>query len=268
MIVQIGDFGTIEIGHKTKMGKVSQVIDMGNKNRVAKGLSKIEMKSILRRQDLWEFVIARNTQQIKLSKKVDSTGFSKCADSTPLEKINNSYNLFPELNSSTIQSDYSEILYYKGSDGKIRYEELMKKFPTLIKSSRGKKGGTFAELYILLKIASILDKDLEVEIYRIFIEENLLFFRDLGGDNFKLLNIAIDTLSDRKGKNNKGVYRIIATLFRDKLEILETKGYNEKEHNSFIQLTRSKWLDRIIFAIESNYIKTYQELKVAVSKLK
>jgi len=37
MKVEIPNFGIIEIGHKTEMGKVSQVIDMGNRNRVLKG---------------------------------------------------------------------------------------------------------------------------------------------------------------------------------------------------------------------------------------
>ncbi len=36
MRVQIGSFGTIEIGHKTEMGKVSQVMEMGNRLRPIK----------------------------------------------------------------------------------------------------------------------------------------------------------------------------------------------------------------------------------------
>jgi hypothetical protein len=51
-----------------------------------------------------------------------------------------------------------------------------------------------AELYILLKIASMLDKDLEVRIYKVFIENKILLYRDLGGDNFKE--------NEQNGKNN------------------------------------------------------------------
>jgi len=49
MTVQIGKFGTLEIGHKTGMGKISQVVDMGNRNREAKGLEEIPLKEILRK---------------------------------------------------------------------------------------------------------------------------------------------------------------------------------------------------------------------------
>jgi len=61
MKVEIPNFGIIEIGHKTEMGKVSQVIDMGNSRRKLKGLREIELREVLRKQDFWEFVIARNT---------------------------------------------------------------------------------------------------------------------------------------------------------------------------------------------------------------
>jgi len=47
---------------------------------------------------------------------------------------------------------------------------------------------------------------LELEIYEVFIKSKILELRDLGGDNFILLNKAIDTLPDRGGKNNRGVY--------------------------------------------------------------
>ena len=57
-------------------------------------------------------------------------------------------------------SDYDELLKYKTPKGEIQYHELMKKYPKLIKSKRGRYGGTWAELYILLKIASMLDKEL------------------------------------------------------------------------------------------------------------
>jgi len=40
----------------------------------------------------------------------------------------------------------------------------------------------------------MLDKDLEVRIYKVFIENKILLYRDLGGDNFKE--------NEQNGKNN------------------------------------------------------------------
>jgi len=157
---------------------------------------------------------------------------------------------------------------FKTDEGKIQYGELIKQFPNLIQSKRGKYGGTWAELYILLKIASMLDKDLEVEIYQVFIEENLLSLRDIGGDYYKELNMVINTLPDRKDKNNHGIYIQIAKQFREKLEIIDTKGYNEEEHNAFVQDTRAKWLNNLIFSIETELVTSYKQLTKILEKLK
>ncbi|HIO70549.1 MAG TPA: hypothetical protein EYG60_01310, partial [Campylobacterales bacterium] len=239
MRVQIGSFGTIEIGHKTEMGKVSQVMDMGNKLREIKGLRPLELKEILRLQDFWEFVIARDTQYFKYvlssnhSQNTDKIGIDdKCPDSGHLK---NEFINLNQHNEAQILSNFEELEKYKDKAGQIQYTELMKKFPHLIKSKRGKNGGTWAELYILLKIASMLDKDLEVEIYRVFIEEKILYFRDEGGYSFKELNKAIDKYLPSPTGNNTGRYITIAKIIREKLEITDTKGYNEKEHHAQIQ---------------------------------
>ncbi len=41
MTVQIYEFGTLKIGHLTQMGDVTQVIEMGNRNRILNGLPPI-----------------------------------------------------------------------------------------------------------------------------------------------------------------------------------------------------------------------------------
>ncbi|HIO70962.1 MAG TPA: hypothetical protein EYG60_03435, partial [Campylobacterales bacterium] len=74
MRVQIGSFGTIEIGHKTEMGKVSQVMDMGNRLRQIKGLTTIPLEEILRRPGFWEFVIALDTQKFEYTEQMIKSG--------------------------------------------------------------------------------------------------------------------------------------------------------------------------------------------------
>ncbi|HIC10926.1 MAG TPA: GIY-YIG nuclease family protein, partial [Campylobacterales bacterium] len=171
----IGSFGTIEIGHKTEMGKVSQVMDMGNKLRLEKGLRPIELREILVKQDFWEFVIARNTQQFRyqLSQNNDFTDIdTKYLDSRDF-KSSLSLEEFTDYNSENHQikhSKFTELDKYRDKMGQIQYTELMKKFPHLIQSKRGKNGGTWAELYILLKILMMIDKDFIKHIKNIDIE--------------------------------------------------------------------------------------------------
>ncbi len=245
MTIKIGNFGTLQIGHLSKMGKVSQVVEMGNQHRERKELASLSLDTLLKRQDFWEFVVSRNAQILSKINSADSA----------------------DLKSEPIQSDYSMILDNKDLAGQIKYNELMKQFPNLIKSKRGRNGGTWAELYILLKIASMLDKDLEVRIYKVFIEDKILLWRDLGGDFFKELNKLIDTLSDTKEKNNTGNYVSMATKVRTKLKILDTKGYNQKEHDSFVQENRAEWLKTLSFAISIGWIKTFEELTNSLEKL-
>jgi len=63
---------------------------------------------------------------------------------------------------------------------------------TLIKTKRGKGGGTWAHLYILLDAAGRLDAKFRLEMYKTFIESKILQWRDDGGDLFIGLNAAID----------------------------------------------------------------------------
>ena len=201
MKVEIPNFGIIEIGHKTEMGKVSQVIDIGNAVRKAKGLEFILLDKILRRQDFWEFVIALDTLRFKSINSSESEVLEKHLFSDTLSENESE-------NRVAIYSDYSELKRYKTVKGEVQYSELMKKFPNLIKSRRGRNGGTWAELYILLKIASMLDKDLEVAIYDVFIKSQILTHRDNGGESFKKLNIAIDKYIPSESGNSEGRFII------------------------------------------------------------
>jgi len=105
MKVEIPNFGIIEIGHKTEMGKVSQVIDMGNSRRKLKGLREIELREILAKQDLWEFIIARNTLDFKYPDSGDfiNGGFIDVSKHT----VDN--------NKITICSNFKELEQYKES---------------------------------------------------------------------------------------------------------------------------------------------------------
>ncbi len=272
MRVQIGSFGTIEIGHKTEMGKVSQVMEMGNRLRQIKGLRPLELREILSQPEFWEFVVARytlylrdemhqNNEFIALEDKYPDSGYFK------VDLSLEDFHQFDEQTKNTLISNFKALEKYKDTSGKIQYTELMKKFPHLIKSKRGKNGGTWAELYILLKIASMLDKDLEVEIYRVFIEEKILYFRDEGGYSFKELNKAIDKYLSSPTGNNTGRYITIAKIIREKLEITDTKGYNEKEHHARIQERRDFIEKYLILLLKSKFVTTFEDLKKTVQNL-
>jgi len=49
---------------------------------------------------------------------------------------------------------------------------------------------------------------------------------------------------------------------------LDSKGYNKEEHNALIQETRAKWLNNLIFAIDTELIVSYKQLIETLEKLK
>ena len=239
MEVRLGEYGSIMIGHKTRMGKVADVMAIGNLIREHKGLRVIELREVLSKQDLWEFIDALQRHN---SNYPDSGELKTLTESTNYNHPNSG--IIPELK-TVLNFENKET---KGTDGKVKYAPLITQFPELIQSKRGKYGGTWAELHILLKIAAYLDKDLEVIIYKTFVDGKLLELRDEGGEQFKELNTLIDTLPDRslalKPKGNKGVYVQISKAVREKLEVLDTKGYNEEEHDARVQKLRTKIIDK------------------------
>ena len=249
MKVRINRDLTIRIGHLTQLGRVDEIMAHGNLLRELRGLKPIELKAILRKQDFWEFVIARNAQKMAKSQSVETTLWN-------------------------IEGDYSELESYKDNKSQIQYSKLIKQFPTLIKSVRGGKvenRGHYMDLYLLLKIASMLDKQLEVQIYEVFIDGKILEHREAGGEAFKRLNRAIDTLPDRspelKPNGNRGCYIKISNMIRDKLNILDSKGYNGKEHDKFIQQKREEYINKLILFIDMGFITSFEQLKDATKKL-
>jgi len=203
MIVKIGG-GNIKIGHLTQMGKLNDIFEIGNKYRLRENKKKKTIEQFLSLPDTWEFILEVEQQQ---------NPNRHCDDLEIPTK----------------------------SDGKkIKYGQAIKQF-SVIKSQRGGKPenrGIWANLHILLKGAMYLSPKLEYEVIDIFLNSKILFFRDLGGDNFKEFNKIVDCLPDRNDKNNNGVYIQVALLIRKKLEIIGTKGYNEEEHNVVIQKKR------------------------------
>ena len=256
MNVRLGVFGTVEIFHKTQIGKVSDIMAIGNLQRELKGLRPINIREILRTQSFWEFVVSCHNAGLGIN--------SNCVVTTQLKNSDNSK--CGEI--PTVRINFDSI---RDDRGRIEYSKLINKFPHLIQSKKGRYGGTYMHLYLLLEVATRLDSDLKVEIYKTFVEGKILEYRDNGGEAFKKLNKAIDTLPDRqphlKPKGNKGVYINVAKMIREKLSIIDSRGYNEDEHDKLIQEKREEYINKLISFIEVGFIISYPQLKETIKKL-
>ena len=137
---------------------------------------------------------------------------------------------------------------------------------TCLKTKRGRYGGTWANLFVLLDAATKLDAAFKVRVYDTFINKEILQWRDKSGDSFKELNVAMDKhLSDSKGTgNNKLFYIEMAMLIHGK--ILKSCDWNNATSE---QLTaRTKTLTQAVSILELGLVKNFNHLKKLILQMR
>ena len=135
----------------------------------------------------------------------------------------------------------------------------------LIKTKRGKGGGTWAHLYILLDAAARLDPNFKHQMYKTFVEGRILQWREDSGDEFINLNIAIDAyLPEREGKDNTGIFIQVARQLKAKIlngeEVWNTATFNQLEKRAKIEKDLCGFL-------KLGMIRNYEHLKEVIAKL-
>ena len=165
MEVNIGGF-TLPIGHKTQMGSLNTLWSYSNGLRKAKGLNELQLDNYLRSPGTIEFLLA--------VEKRYGTGISKCVESTYLEEPMNT-------GDSDLSTKQSLTIEY---DRKTGYAKIIGGKLSIIKTKRGKYGGTWAHLQVLTHAAGKLNADFLVEIIHVFLNDKILGWRDIGGDNY------------------------------------------------------------------------------------
>lgn len=255
MEVNLGKFGSVNIWHKDMMGKADDILILGNNARILKGKQPKKLDTFLRLRDTWEFVIKVHNENI-INNNTNCLENRSCIHEEKSKQSTTSlveYETLEDLpTDKREQVAYGEIFKTKVFNG------------TIEKRTRGEveNRGTWANLYILLDLAIWLDTDLKYEMYRVFIEDKILQHRDAGGDKFKELNVLIDNLPDRKGKNNQGCFITVSKLVWDKVKGKDgSKGYNEKEHNSVVQKNREEIENFAVKSIKMGIINSYPALK-------
>jgi hypothetical protein len=224
---------TMGIEHLTGIGNLTELWAIGNAYREKRGLAPLDLNNWLRRPQTDEFV-----RVIEYNLNLDNTGDSKCVDSTYLEVIENT----------------------KKSRGQV----ATLKSP-LIVTKKGRYGGTWAHLYLLIDAATYLDAQFKFEVYETFITHKLLEWRDSSGDNFKSLNLAIDAyLPEREGKDNKGVYIQIALAIKRKI-LPDGDDWNTATPAQLEKRTQIE--QHLITILRIGLIRDYAHMKEVVAKL-
>jgi len=153
------------------------------------------------------------------------------------------------------------------SDGKFSLDSET----PYIKTKRGKGGGTFVHLYLMLKAAAHLDSDFEIQLYDTFIKSKILENRDSSGDLFKKLNVLLDLYLHSTQASNTHRHIQLAKIIREKCELPagteDVATWNATQANSEAQLKRVKMEETLCNLLVLGVVRDWEHLKELVQKL-
>lgn len=248
MTVTIGH-NVFNIDHKTMMGNLNQFWDCGNAYRIEKGLPAKHLDNWVRSPETAEYVAALERKfKYAESAHYENAGSDQILNTSNRRIIKNS-----------------------------KLEESITKTSSLFVTKRGKGGGTWAHLYILLDAATFLDPDFKVEVYSTFIEGKLLQHRDEFGDRYKPFNMAIDQLPDRVGKDNKWLYINAANLLAERIGLpavsdmpVDDKGKHLSRWNAATahQLSDRADAEKMLTNyVQMGFVRDWEHLKELIAKV-
>jgi hypothetical protein len=240
MTVTIGH-NVFNIDHKTMMGNLNQFWDCGNAYRIEKGLPAKHLDNWMRSPELAEYVAVLERE----FKSVESTDYKN------------------EESDQILNTSIRRII--KDS----RLTESISKKSSLFVTKRGKGGGTWAHLYILLDAATFLDPDFKYQVYKTFVEGKLLQHRDESGDRYRPFNMAIDQLPDRAGKDNKWLYVHAANALASRLGLpTKEKGVNRWNEADAHQLSARADAEKMLTSmVQFGVVRDWEHLKELIDKV-
>ncbi|MCK5666670.1 MAG: hypothetical protein KAI17_24440 [Thiotrichaceae bacterium] len=234
MSVQIGKDFVLNIEHKTKMGSLNGIWAYGNSLRIAKGKKALSLEDYPRSPETCEYIIEVE-RFLNLTESVDSKSGEN-----------------PEL----------EIVRTMRGGAKITGGKL-----TCLKTKKGRYGGTWANLFILLDAATKLDVDFKVLVYDAFINKRIHQTRNDIDNSFKALNIAIDNhMPANKGIGmNKEYYITIANKVAERIKPL---GGDWNASTAKQLSERDAIIKQLIGFLEMDMVTSFEHLCQLVEKIK
>jgi hypothetical protein len=134
-----------------------------------------------------------------------------------------------------------------------------------VRTKRGKSGGTWVHLYLLIDAAAALDAGFRLQVYDTFVTNRILQWRDDSGDEFVALNAAIDAyLPGRDGKDNKGLFIQSAIKLKEKIAP-DGESWNTANHN---QLQRRTDVERnLVKLLQLGVVRDWEHLKELIERI-
>ena len=137
--------------------------------------------------------------------------------------------------------------------------------PCIEVTGRGKNGRTWASIHMMIYAAEYLSTEFHFEVIDAFINNKILEWRDVSGDEFKALNIAIDNyLPNREEKSNKGIYINVARMLLKKVNP-DLSSWNDASADELRD--RASIENKLVTTLQLGLIKDWEHMKEIIEKI-
>ena len=137
--------------------------------------------------------------------------------------------------------------------------------PCIEITGRGKNGRTWASIHMMIYAAEYLSTEFHFEVIDAFINNKILEWRDVSGDEFKALNIAIDNyLPNREEKSNKGIYINVARMLLKKVNP-NLSRWNDASADELRD--RASIENKLVTTLQLGLIKDWEHMKEIIEKI-
>ena len=137
--------------------------------------------------------------------------------------------------------------------------------PCIEVTGRGKNGRTWASIHMMIYAAEYLSTEFHFEVIDAFINNKILEWRDVSGDEFKALNIAIDNyLPNREDKSNKGIYINVARMLLKKVNP-DLSSWNDASADELRD--RASIENKLVTTLQLGLIKDWEHMKEIIEKI-
>lgn len=137
--------------------------------------------------------------------------------------------------------------------------------PCIEVTGRGKNGRTWASIHMMIYAAEYLSTEFHFEVIDAFINNKILEWRDVSGDEFKALNIAIDNyLPNREEKSNKGIYINVARMLLKKVNA-DLSSWNDASADDLRE--RASIENKLVTTLHLGLIRDWEHMKEIIEKI-
>jgi hypothetical protein len=142
----------------------------------------------------------------------------------------------------------------------------------LVSTGKLKKTRHYGHVSIAVLLAEQLSPEFHAKVHKTFIEGEILEYRVLGGDTYKLLNNVITQYLPSPSGDNTGRYITVAKLLRDKCILSQPEGeegltWNQSVADSTSQRMRYDLEAYLVKCINLGMIRDFDHLKEVIQKL-